>query len=136
MVIKSRILVSALLLFGLLGAGTFAGTNDRIGPERQWALINISNPLLVGRQILMGTYLIVHDDARMTKGEPCTTVYRFEPTTGRQEVVLSFMCLRRQHAAPKETTLTVKTDPLLGIGTLTEFEFAGDTEGHGVPAGR
>ena len=35
----------------------------------------------------MGPYLIVHDDAKMERGEPCTTFYRFDPAKGPQEEV-------------------------------------------------
>jgi hypothetical protein len=38
-----------------------------------------------------------HDDARMTRGEPCTTVYHFDPATkARGDVIVEFMCLPRE----------------------------------------
>src|SRR4029079_5904288 len=79
-------------LFGVLAVGTIATSGDAVAPPRQWAVTNFVDPVLVSDQILMGPYLIVHDDAKMAHGQPCTSFYRFDPAKGPQEEVLSFHC--------------------------------------------
>lgn len=64
---RSRIIVGAFLLFGLLAAGTIAASGDGVAPPRQWAITNFIDPVLVADRILMGPYLIVHDDTKMAR---------------------------------------------------------------------
>ena len=129
---KFRFLIGGLLLVATFGARPYAQTNT--ASEKRWVVVNITDPVMVGRQILMGKYLIVHDDAKMAKGEPCTTIYRFDPKSGPKEQVVAFMCLPKRTAAPDTVTLSVSTDPVLGLHALRAYEFAGDGESHGVPA--
>lgn len=104
-------------------------------PESRWAIVNIQDPMRVGDKVLMGRYLIVHDDTKMARGEPCTTIYRFDNSGTRREVV-AFHCVPAQRAAADRFTFTLRPT---GKGRLTpvelvEYQFAGDTEGHGVPS--
>ena len=80
----------------------------------------------------MGPVVFVHDD-RMYTGEPCTTVYRFEPGVGAREILVMFACRAKNAPAVKEFTLRTDRDPMFGCARLTEFQFPGDTEAHGVP---
>ena len=41
-------------------------------PVRQTAEVWFQRPVLVGRAILQGRYVIEHDNDRMARGEPCT----------------------------------------------------------------
>lgn len=123
----------------LVGLALFAGTANAQTPNttstgQRWSIVRISDPVMVGREILMGTYLIVHDEAKMAKGEPCTTIYRFDPKTGPKEQVTAFMCLPHRGVAASTNTLSVKSDGLLDVGILQAYTFAGDDESHGVPA--
>jgi len=129
---RSRLIVGALLLFGLFSVGTFATRGDGVAPPKQWALANFSSPVLVGGQYLMGPYLITHDDAKMARGEACTTFYRFEPGQGPKEAVISFHCRPVQREVCVTTTFSVVSTPD-GVKRLTEYQFAGDSEGHGIP---
>src|SRR5580765_6291519 len=89
---RSRIIVGSLLLLGVFVAGTIATSGDGVAPPRQWGIATFTDPVLVTDQILMGSYLIVHDDAKMERGEACTSFYRFDAVKGPQEEVLSFHC--------------------------------------------
>ena len=60
-------------------------------PTRQWMTVNFQRPTLVAGVIISGPALIVHDDAKMQKGEACTTVYRFDRVKGPQQELVSFM---------------------------------------------
>jgi hypothetical protein len=118
----------------VLAAGTIATSGDGVAPPRQWAITNFSEPVLVTDQILMGPYLIVHDDARMERGEPCTSFYRFDRDKGPQEEVVSFHCMpvERKIADRFTVTQSARFDNR-GISRVTEYQFAGDCEGHGIP---
>ena len=80
----------------------------------------------------MGPVLIVHDSEKMSRGEPCTTFYRFKPGAGQKEGLVSFHCRPRQAQTVDTTTFTtVATEP--GCKRLVEYQIAGDAEAHGVP---
>ena len=94
--------------------------------------MNFSEPVAVRGNFLMGPHLIVHDDARMAKGEPCTSIYEFDRTTGKRTLEVEFMCEPIQKDVCDKTTFSMKRDNA-GINQLTEYQFAGDSEAHGVP---
>lgn len=132
---KSKLLIGGLLMLSLAAARpAHAQSNENAAGQRRWAVIKITEPVKVGRRVLMGTYLIVHDDAKMANGEPCTTIYRFDPKSGPKEQVVAFMCVPQKVLAKNATTLGVVTDPVLGIRALQGYQFTGDPELHGVPA--
>jgi hypothetical protein len=117
----------------MLGAGAVA-TSASTPPVRQWAVVYLQEPTLIGSTIVQGPVLFTHDVARMARGEPCTTVQLFEPGTGPTESIASFHCISMRR--PIVSTFTLRTRPNRGDGTgcvLTEYQFAGDAEGHGVP---
>ncbi len=91
---RSRIFVGALLLLSVLAVGTIATSGDGVAPPRQWAITHFEKPVLVNNQILVGSYLIVHNEAKMARGEACTSFYRFDVAKGPQEEVVSFTASR------------------------------------------
>lgn len=123
-------------LIGVLSATGIATNGSHVAPPRQWTVVNFTVPTRLGNEVMLGQYLIVHDDARMAKGEPCTAIYRFDPTRGPQERIVEFMCIPN-HVEPNATvTLTVQRDPGVSPAVrvvLTGYQFAGDAEIHGVP---
>lgn len=129
---KSRIFVGALALVGLFTVSGIASRGDAAGPTRRWAIVNLTSPVQLGDQFLMGKYLIVHDDAKMARGEACTSIYRFDPARGPREEVVSFHCVPSQRDVCANTTLTVR-DRGIDVPKLLEYQFAGDAEVHGVP---
>jgi hypothetical protein len=131
----SRMTVASVLLLGMLVPTTFAMKGDR-APGQQSAIVAFERPTWVADQMLIGTYLIVHDDDKMARGEPCTTFYRVGARRRPLEAVVSFHCIPHERKAVPSFTTTVILNPPLRIDafdTLTEFQFAGDSEGHGVP---
>jgi hypothetical protein len=130
---RSRIIVGVFLLIALVGGGTLAARgNSYVRSDKQWVVRNFTDPVLVKGQFIMGPVLIVHDSAKMARGEACTTFYRFEPGRGPKEELLSFHCTPRQ-AEPVATTkfTTVSTDA--GCKRLVEYQIAGDSEAHEIP---
>ena len=130
---RSRILVGVVLVIGILAAGTFASNGANVAPKKQWEIVNFASPVKVNGNLLAGQYLIVHDETKMARGEPCTTFYQFDPGKGPQKAEVAFMCRPTQRTICDKTTLSVAYDPVLGVDKVVEFQFAGDTEGHGIP---
>ena len=125
---KSR-LIGVFLLVGLFGAGMFANA----APVKRWATVNFQDPVQVAGQFVMGPVLIVHDELKMARGEPCTTFYQFEPGKGPREELVSFHCRPASRAAGERTSFTVTPLSPTGCRRLIAFQFAGDPEAHGVP---
>jgi hypothetical protein len=134
-----------LLLLGILSPATFATSGVRVSPVRQWAIVNFDRTTDVSGALLnAGRYLIVHNAEKMARGDACTTFYSFgESGNGAQEAAVSFHCVPREREGTSKTTLTITTIPGDTRGCtyswgwtmdkLTEYQFAGDSEGHGVP---
>jgi hypothetical protein len=96
-------------------------------------MVRFEHPTRVAEQILIGTYVIVHDENNMTRGEPCTVLYRVGGRTRPLDEVVSFHCIPHERKVVLSFTTAVSSNPAVGIDTLTEYQFAGDSEGHGVP---
>src|SRR5262245_25877041 len=128
-----RMLVGAVLTLSLFTAAG-AASNGASASSRRWAIVNFSDPVLLHRNLLMGMYLIVHDDERMARGEPCTSIYRFDPARGPKKVEVEFMCQPHQRAVCDKTTLSLRRSAATGFTEVTEYQFAGDSEVHGIPA--
>jgi hypothetical protein len=127
----SRAIVASVLAVGTLVSATVAMSGDRA--LSQSAIVTFANPTWVASEMLIGTYVIVHDQAKMIRGEPCTALFRVGTRTRPLEEVVSFHCIPDQRKVVPSFTTTVISNPVLGIDTLREYQFAGDSEGHGVP---
>ena len=142
-----QMIVGVLMLFGILAfaTGTPATNGTHVAPIRQWAIVNFDRTTQVaGYALNAGQYLIVHDFDKMDRGEPCTSIYTFgESGAGPQKEAVAFHCIPRDRALADHTTVAM--DTVAGdtggctlswgwnMDRMTEFQFAGDTEGHGVP---
>ncbi|MEO8677847.1 MAG: hypothetical protein ABI665_02295 [Vicinamibacterales bacterium] len=127
---RSRIFFGVLLLtaIGALVARTAAESSLK------WAIVNLTEPTLIAGKLVSGPVVFVHDDDKMVRGEACTSVHRFSPVTGVAEEIVAFHCKPRLgDDAPAKFTATISREAP-GPSTLTEYQFAGDTEAHGVPA--
>jgi hypothetical protein len=81
----------------------------------------------------MGPVVFEHDDARMAGGEACTKVYRYDATNqGTGDLIVAFMCAPKDREHVKEFEARLIKAPA-GPDRLVEYQFQGDTEGHGVP---
>ena len=129
---RARIIIGVAFLVALLGVGTFASRAGDIAGSRHWALVNFIDAVQVKGEFVTGPVLIVHDDAKMARGEACTTFYRFEPGVGPKEELVSFHCRPVQRELVTATTFSV-VPSATGCKRLTEYQIGGDAEGHGVP---
>jgi hypothetical protein len=125
-----------LLLVGFAVPATVDSSDGRTS-ARRWAAVYLAEPTLIGSTIVQGPVLFVHDDLRMARGEPCTTVKLFDPARGPIEEIAAFHCIPTPRQVVNTFTVTTRPNTELGYGcVLTEYQFAGDAEGHGVPAAR
>ena len=99
-------------------------------PVRQLTEVWFQRPTWVGKSILQGRYVIEHDNDRMARGEPCTYIYAFNDRT---KPVVTFHCthIERGPASNNVVVLQSKAD---NMAVMQEFQFAGETAAHGVPA--
>jgi hypothetical protein len=123
---RSRIFVGSLFLAGAVAATTNAT------PAVKWAAVNLKDTTMIAGAFVAGPVVFVHDDARMARGEPCTSVHRYDPAKGAGEEIVAFHCKPRWTTAPKTFTAATTSRPD-GPPVLTEYQFAGDEEAHGVP---
>jgi hypothetical protein len=102
-------------------------------PARQQTEVWFQRPVMVGRNILQGRYVIEHDNDRMARGEPCTYIYAYNDRT---KPVVAFHCthLERDPAGANTALLATMSDG--SMQQLLEFQFAGESAAHGVPSGR
>jgi len=126
---RSRILVGALLVMAIGAVGTRLAAEANL----KWAIVNLSEPTMIAGKIVAGPVVFVHDDGKMARGEPCTSVRRFMPDKGVGEELVAFHCQPRWSNAPAKFTTATNRD-VSGPRTLIEYQFAGDVEAHGVPA--
>jgi hypothetical protein len=130
---RSRGRVGTLLCVGLFAVASAAsGDGSR---HLQWAGVYLDQPTLIGSTVVQGPVLFVHDDVRMARGEPCTTVRLLDPAAGRPgEEIASFHCIPVRRETVHRFTIRTRPNEEFGFGcVLTEYQFAGDSEGHGVP---
>jgi hypothetical protein len=131
---RSETLVGTSLVIGLFAVGTVVASGDVGSPVRQSAIIYMTAPTLIGSTIVKGPVVFIHDNAKMARGEPCTTVRLFEPWKRPAEDIASFHCIPTPRKPVHKFTVTTRPNVELGFGcVLTEFQFAGDWEGHVVP---
>src|SRR5579872_7134194 len=108
---RSR-LVIGFLFFWTLASVVLATTGDA-GPRYQSAIVSFEHPTWVTNQLLVGTYVIVHDEDKMARGEPCTTIYRVGSSRNPLEEVVSFHCIPRKRLMVSSFTTTVNSNPVL-----------------------
>jgi hypothetical protein len=113
------------------------GMQRATAPGRsQMTRVICERPTWVAGELLVGSYVIVHDEESMAQNGPCTALYRMGTPTAPAEEVVAFRCIPHDRKAVSGFTTTVTSNQARGIDvfdTLTEFQFAGDLEAHGVP---
>lgn len=102
-------------------------------PVRQRAEVWFHRPVLVGKSILQGRYVIEHDNDRMARGEPCTHIYAHD---NQKTPVVAFHCTHLERDRANQNLVVVYTTSDGNLQKLTEFQFAGETASHGYPTVR
>lgn len=126
---RSRIRTGTLVAAVGLVIGVSAPT---AAPAVKWAAVNLTETTMIAGSFVSGPVVFVHDDDRMARGEPCTSVHRHDPVTGPGEALVSFHCTPRWGTAPDRFTTSLARRPD-GPRVMTEYQFAGDEEAHRIP---
>ena len=127
---KTLIFASVLLCTLILGSVSWKTTaaND---VHKQKAVTEFATPVIVQGVVLKGTYLFVHDDAAMKRGDACTYIYKGE-VEQRDKLVASFHCIHVERTMAKKFIVRTR-ETVPGLVELTEFQFSGEAASHGVP---
>lgn len=99
-------------------------------PAVQTAVVTFRNPVRVGDRVLMGRYVIEHDNDRMARGEPCTYIYDAD---NQWVPVVTFHCTHLTRPVPAANTVVLRRNGADPVQELREFQFAGESASHGVP---
>jgi len=107
-------------------------------PAKEIAVVDLQDKTHLGKTVLQGKYIFVHDDSRMAKDEACLYVYEYaenamgQPEALPEKLVVSFHCEPVTHPRASQIVLTYGMTTA-GQFQLREIQFAGSTEGHRVP---
>ena len=99
----------------------------------QTTVVTFRDPVRVGNRLLLGRYIIEHDNNRMARGEPCTHIY--EASDPRLPVV-AFHCTHLTRPVPSTNTVFLRRSGTYPLQELLDFQFAGESASHGVPVVR
>ena len=128
---KTFALFLALVAVAVL-AGTPAAGSKTLAGKIQKGTVQFNDPVVLQGVTLKGEYLFVHDDAAMTRGEACTRVYKGNAEVS-SKLVVAFHCTPIDRS--KSAHFIVRMNQVApGVNEVTEYQFKGDTEAHGVPA--
>ena len=117
----------------MLSSSSIPSVSNAAGiAKRQRAETNFYRPIQLMGVTLQGDYLFVHDDEAMARGEACTFVYKGF-SENPKNLVVSFHCLPAGRNQVAYFTVRSSMNEL-GQLQLTEYQFAGSSEGHVVPA--
>src|SRR4051812_47793964 len=127
-------LMMAILFIGalMMVSSGFAMTGVTGEAKIQKAVVVFDEPIKLLNVALRGQYLFVHDEELMAQGKACTYVYSY--TDGKQgDLVVSFHCIPVAREKSAQFAVTVSMQAGTNLYELTEYRFAGSTEGHKVP---
>ena len=128
-----RLLFLIAVLFAALLISMPAPTSTSAAERttKQQSVVTFDQPVTLMGFTLKGDYLFVHDDAAMARGDACTYVYKGH-AENHDNLVMAFHCTPKERDKTAYFTLRSRRTPS-GQQELTEFQFAGSTEGHLVP---
>jgi len=127
---KSFVLFLALICAAVLASTPAVGSKTLAG-NKQKAVALFNSPVVLQGVTLKGEYLFVHDDSAMTRGEPCTRVYK-GTVEQPSKLIVAFHCVPLERS--KFTYFIVRTRQVApDVVEVTEYQFKGDSEAHGVP---
>jgi hypothetical protein len=127
---KTFIFVSAVFCALILGSVSWTSTAATDSQKRR-AVTEFRDPVTVHGVVLKGKYLFVHDDAAMARGDACTLIYKGEAEVPKK-LVVSFHCIHVERPQVENFILRTR-ETVPGVVELEEFQFSGETAGHGVP---
>ena len=125
---RSRIIVGSLVLLAI----AIVASRSAASPALKWAIVNLKDTTVIAGAFVSGPVVFVHDDEKMARGGPCTSVHEFDEQKGLGKEIVAFHCKPRWTKAPERFTQATTSRPD-GPRVMTEYQFAGDEEAHGIP---
>src|SRR5262249_39402478 len=129
-------IIFAILLAAAVTTGIAMAQNKKAAaPRNESAVVGFPQTVMVNGVFLRGRYLVIHDEARMARGENCTYIYEYTDKE-RGRLVTSFHCtpLERERVSEFTVLLAPIGQSPAGIRKVTAIQFAGSTEAHQLPA--
>lgn len=127
---KSFVLFLTLFAVAVLISTPAAGSKTLVS-KKQKGTIQFNNPVILQGVTLKGEYLFLHDDSAMTRGEACTRVYK-GTAENPSKLIVAFHCVPVERM--KSDHFIVRTNQVApGVEEVSEYQFKGETEAHGVP---
>jgi len=124
-----RLLIAASMLAGLmLTIAVFSAQSRADVRFDERATIEFPQAVKLVNVVLKGEYLVIHDDARMAKGEDCTYVY-----DAKGKLIVSFHCTPIERRKADQFRVVTRRLEATGLPEVIEIQFAGSTEAHQVP---
>lgn len=120
----------ALVGVAVLMSTPAAGSKTLVG-TKQKATMQFNDAVILQGVTLKGEYLFLHDDSAMTRGEACTRVYKGDAEIP-SKLIVAFHCVPLERAKSAHFVVRMK-QVAPGVTEMTEYQFKGDTEAHGVP---
>jgi hypothetical protein len=128
---KTFVFISVVLCTLIFGSLSWKSTAASVGQKRT-GVAEFTKPVSVQGVLLQGTYLFVHDDAAMNRGDACTFIYQ-GVAEQRDKLVTSFHCIHVERKQVKNFVWRTRENAS-GITELVDFQFTGETAAHAVPA--
>ena len=130
-----RIVYISFVLFiaTTLSSGLWPSSSGTAAPRRETAIVEFAETVKLNDVLLKGEYLIVHDEERMARGEPCTYFYRGN-RQDEAKLATAFHCIHvdRGRAKAFKVTFSRHSTPY-DVPEIKEIQFAGSKDGHQVP---
>jgi hypothetical protein len=127
-----RLLIA--ILAGTMAVAIAVAVSAGNAPKKESAVVEFSQTVKLMDVLLRGRYLIVHDEARMAKGEACTYVYR-GTAEKTDKLVTSFHCTHMDRVKTDKLKISYSNYGGKPYETpeVIEIQFAGSADGHRVP---
>jgi hypothetical protein len=129
LIMKRLVLAVAILGALAFGSGPLL-TGSRVqASTTERAVVEFTQTVKLLDVFLRGEYLIIHDDSKMSQGEPCLSVYSNEAPN---KLIVAFHC--RQVARDKADQFTIRTSrrAWFEMPEVLEIQFGGATTAHQV----
>ena len=125
---RTRVVIGAVLFLAVLAVSALGAVG------RPATVVRFTRPIIVAGISLLGPVVFEHDDARMARGEPCTTVYHYDAKrNARGDVLVQFMCVPKARPVATKFEAVIQFSSPTGPDRLLEYQMEGEAEGHGVP---
>lgn len=122
-----------LLLPGASTVPVFAQEHDHHASGREQFSVMFPELVRLQGTLLKGSYIIVHDEERMARGEDCLYVYtNAKGKPGR--LVASYKCEPVERAKTEDFKVVLARVNLFLVPEVREIQFPGSTKGHRVPS--